>query len=100
MRQQIHSFLKAQKQLMKAFGCPADYFVKPMPESGWRVSGDDEVNFLTYEQENRMMNAVIVRQNGRAMVYRARGYVCVVAIDCVKIAFIFNESREMGKWEG
>jgi hypothetical protein len=97
MRQQINTFLKAQKQLMKSFGCPADYFIKPMPESGWHITGDDEVNFLTYEQDNRMNSAVIVRQGGRAMVYRARGYVCVVAIDCVKIAFIFDGSREMGK---
>jgi hypothetical protein len=95
MRHQINTLLKTQKQLMKYFNCPNEYFIKPLADTPWEIVGSEDMKILTYEHNNTTYNAVIVRNNGKYMIYRSRGYVCVVAIDCVKIAFIFDESREM-----
>jgi hypothetical protein len=95
MRHHLNTLIKARKQLMKAFGCPDEYLIKPLPDSPWRISGDDDMRILSYEHNSNMENAVIVRQNGEAMIFRTKGYVCVVAIDCVKIAFLFDENQEL-----
>jgi hypothetical protein len=80
---------------MKAFGCPGDFFIRPLLGCAWEINGHEDIKILSYVHNNATHEAVIVRLNGEAMVYRARGYVCVVAIDCVKIAFIFEENREL-----
>ena len=44
---------------------------------------------------NKRINAVIVKRNGVPMVYQKKEYTMVVAIDCVKIAFVFRNSRRV-----
>ena len=95
MRNAINAFVRAQRQLMNAFGCGGEYFIKPLVDSPWQITGEKDMPILSYERNETMHNAVIVWQDGNPSVYRAKGYVMVVAIDCVKIAFIFNAGREM-----
>jgi hypothetical protein len=80
---------------MKAFRCPGDYFIKPLVESPWNIIGDEDMPILSYEHNGTACNAIIVRQNGLPMVYRNKGYALVVAVECVKIAFILDESLEI-----
>ena len=41
------------------------------------------------------MDAVIVKKNGIPMVYQKKEYTMVVAIDCVKIAFVFQNNQRV-----
>ena len=95
MRDIVQNFIKAQNQLIKAFDCPGDYFIKPMLGCPWRITGDEDIPILSYEQNNLIQNAVIVRHSGDPMIYRFKGYTMIVAIDCVKIAFVFETYKEL-----
>jgi hypothetical protein len=100
MRGAVQSLIKAQSKLMKAFGCPNEYLVKPMVDCPWHITGTGDMPVLSYVHKEQKHNAVIVRQNGRPMVYRSGGFALVVAIDCVKIAFFFEIKREVTQWDG
>lgn len=96
MQNVVNAYTRAYEDLLGKFNCPYPYFVKNMENRAWRVSGDDEMFFLSYEQEDgKPQTAVVVRQDGKPLVYRAGGYALVIAIDCVKIAFLLDEKREI-----
>lgn len=89
--QAVSAYIGAYEKLFSDFKCPGRYFVKPVTDCAWRVSGDEDMHILSYAAQN----AVVVRQDGQPLVYRASGYAMVIAIDCVKIAFLLDESREL-----
>jgi hypothetical protein len=90
----VNAFLNAKIQFLAGFNCPGDYFINPLTESPWRINESKEMPVLSYENKNHTHHAVIVQQNNQPLIYRAGGYALVVAIDCVKVAFLLDERRE------
>lgn len=95
MRDKINMFITAETALRKAFGCPGDYYLKPSLDCSWRVLANDDLYFLTRINNGASSNAVVVKQGDKPMVYRAEGFTLVVAIDCVKIAFLLDNQLEL-----
>ncbi len=87
-----------QKKVKNYFGCSDDYFIKLMLEMDWALRTQEDFTFLTYVDRNgKKSDAVVVKRGGEPMVFRAKDYTMVVAIDCVKIGFVFRNGKEMGK---
>ena len=50
--------------------------------------------FLCYwTDEGKKIDAVVVKKSGTPMIYKTKDYTMVVAIDCVKIGFIFRNGK-------
>lgn len=92
----VNDFMKAKKALLWHFNCRDDYYVKTLPDARWRTKEEDEMFFLSYLDDKKNTNhAVIVKKDGKPLIYIAAEFTLVVAIDCVKIAFIFNNKNKM-----
>ena len=79
---------------MKHFKCDDDFFIKPLESLKWAVKEEDDFSFLIYwTSEDKRNTAVIVKKNGSSMIYKADTYTMVIAIDCVKTAFIFSNEN-------
>ncbi len=92
----VQQFIQTQKQVLDFFQCEGDFFIKPLMEYEWTVCSTEDFYFLSYwTKPNKKINAVIVKRNGVPMVYQKREYTMVVAIDCVKIAFVFRNNRRV-----
>lgn len=93
----VLEFEESRKRVAKYFGCDEDFFLKPLLQLKWAIKNEEDFHFLSYWSENgKKTDAVIVRKNGIPMVYHVEDYTMVVAIDCVKIGFIFaNEKKNM-----
>lgn len=92
----VSKYDNAKKELMAYFGCKDDFFVKRIEADKWTVKGEDGFFILTYwSKDNIKTDAVVVKKDGEPMVYKAKGYTMVVAIDCVKIGFIFENNKEL-----
>ena len=90
----VVDFEQARKRLNSYFGCDSDFFVKPLLEYEWAVRQDEDFAFLSYwTEEGKKVDAVIVKKGGEPMIYRTKEYTMVVAIDCVKIGFIFRNGK-------
>lgn len=91
----VAAFLTSQKNVMKHFGCDENFFVKPMLGIEWLIRTVDDFRFLTYWLAgDQKMDAVIVSRGGKPMIFKTASYTMVIAIDCVKMAFIFHNKLE------
>ena len=87
----VRAFEESKQRVVDYFGCEGDFFLKLMPELEWALRTDDDFTFLSYwTKEGSRADAVVVRKSGTPMVYEREEYTMVVAIDCVKIGFIFQ----------
>ena len=90
----LKNYISSKKELMEHFKCEDDFFIKPLENLKWAVKSEDDFNFLIYWNETgKKHTAVIVKKNGNAMIYKASKYTMVIAIDCVKTAFIFSNNN-------
>lgn len=90
----LKNYVSSKKQLMEHFKCEDDYFIKPLESLKWAVKNEDDFSFLIYwTKDEKRHSAVIVKKNGEAMIYKSKEYAMVVAIDCVKTAFVFSNSN-------
>ena len=94
MRKAVNSYMQSYRNLLSAFGCKSRYYIRPALECAWGVS-EAEIPILTVEADGTEQKCVIVRQDGEPLVYRANGYALVIAIDCVKTAFLLDIKKEM-----
>lgn len=91
----VQCLMDAQKTVLNTFQCEGDFFVKPLLDFEWMVREVEDFYFLTYwTAEDKKVEAVVVKKNSEPMVYQAETYTMVVAIDCVKIGFIFGNERK------
>jgi len=95
MRKAVHEYVTARRKMFQYFGCPDEYPVRPMMADKWAVSEDDGSYFLTVASGKERNQYFIVRQKtDEPLVFRKADCTMVIAIDCVKTAFILlNESE-------
>ncbi len=90
----LKNYIASKKELMEHFKCDDDFFIKPLESLKWAVKEEDDFSFLIYwTSEDKRNTAVIVKKNGNSMIYKADTYTMVIAIDCVKTAFIFSNEN-------
>ncbi len=91
----VHNFISSQKNLMQYFGCDGDFYIKPLINFNWAVKNDDDFSILSYWDNNdKRIDAVVVKKGGQPMVYKKDDFTMVIGIDCVKLAFIFKTELE------
>ncbi len=94
----VQELIQSKETLATAFGCDNDFFFKPMTECEWFVRKDEDFHFLSYWlTPEKKVEAVVVKKSGEPMIYEKNGYTMVVAIDCVKIGFIFVNDKKLGE---
>lgn len=90
----LKNYISSKKMLMKQFSCDDDFFIKPLENLKWAVKSEDDFSFLMYwTDDDKRHSAVIVKKNGSPMVYKTDMYTMVIAIDCIKTAFVFSNNN-------
>jgi len=91
----VEEYIEVKEDIKKYFGCPNDYFIKPLVNHDWSVYGDEGIFFLTYwDDDEKKTTAMVVKKDNKPLIYKAKDYTMVIALDCVKIAFILKNVRE------
>ena len=90
----VADFVQTRKRINDYFGCEGDFFIHPLLDFEWSVREDEDFTFLCYwTTEGKKIDAVVVKKSGTPMIYKTKDYTMVVAIDCVKIGFIFRNGK-------
>ena len=90
----VADFVQTRKRINDYFGCEGDFFIYPLLDFEWAVREDEDFTFLCYwTTEGKKIVAVVVKKSGTPMIYKTKDYTMVVAIDCVKIGFIFRNGK-------
>ena len=94
-KEPILEFEQARKKIMNNFGCDGDFFIKPLLDLEWAVRQEEDFSFLSYwTEDGKKIDAVVVKKDGTPMIYAKKEYTMVVAIDCVKIGFVFRNGKK------
>ena len=87
----IQNYIAAKENIMNFFNCKDDFFIKIMENHEWAVIDNDDFCMLSYwNTTGKRTDAVVIKKSGVPMVLKTEDYTMVVAIDCVKIAFVFK----------
>ncbi|MDR2898762.1 MAG: hypothetical protein LBU94_00425 [Clostridiales bacterium] len=91
MSSPVNDYANSKKGLFKFFKCPDDYFVRCLENARWEITENEGIYFLSYSNNGTdKVTAVVIKKNDEPLTYTAQEYTMVIAIDCVKIAFIFS----------
>ncbi len=90
----INEFIDAKERLLNFFGCSDNYFLKPLLKSRWTVVEENGYHFLNFVESNDSNSAIIVKREGTPLIYDMGEYTLIIAIDCVKIGFMFRNSNK------
>ena len=95
----VHDFILSKLDFFRHFKCSDDYFVQIKLGYNWEIIEEDGIYFLSYwENINNKTSAVVVTKNNAAQIFAAEDYTMVIAIDCVRIAFVFNNILKSGNF--
>lgn len=96
----IQEYVAKRKSVMEHFKCEGDYYIKPLLEMQWKVSNEEDFYLLSYWSDNfPKTNSVILQKAGKPMIYEDRTHTMVVGIDCVKIAFLFENGKRLDSFK-
>ncbi len=92
----LTNFVSARKKLLDVFKCKDDFPIKVFLEHRWNITDQEGVIFVNYYIDNVERNsAVVVKKSGSPLIYKYASYTMVIAIDCIKFAYIFkNELKD------
>ncbi len=90
MNNHVLNFKKANDDLFLKFGIENKYFVSVLDDSNWSIINDDELYFVRFEEAGETKTNLVVKKSERPLIIEKDGYTMIIAIDCIKIAFIFR----------
>ena len=95
MRREIRAYTDSKKKLLKLFGCDADLPIRVLVDAAWHVEQYDDVSFLHYEPQGggEKLVSVIVNKDGEPWITLMNELTMIVAIDCIKFAFILKNKH-------
>ena len=96
MSDHVTNYISAAEKLAAAFKCGAEFPFRLCLGEKWRLNEADGSFFLSLENGGGKADVfVAVKANGKPLRYRYGRYIMVVAIDCVKTAFILDDKNEI-----
>lgn len=95
MKNIIDNFIDAKKQLNEYFNCNEDFFIKPLTNNRWSIKNADGIFFLSYWDNNKQKDCVLVKKNNKPMIFKTNEHTMVIGIECIKLAFILKNNNEI-----
>ena len=93
-KEPIQYYIQTLKRVNDYFRCDGDFFLNPLLDLEWAIRKEEEFSFLCYwTKEGKKVEAIVVKKGGDPIICETKEYTLVVAIDCVKIGFIFRNSK-------
>ncbi len=83
-------YKKTQNDIFKNFNVEPKYFLSVLDECSWEIIMQDDINLIKYDNGTEQKTNLIVQKSEKPFIVEKGGYTMVVAIDCVKVAFVFK----------
>ena len=95
MNKMLLQYAESKRKLLRYFDCPENYSIRICADCHWRLLETEGATFLEYRRADRApTKAVVVNKDGAPLVYRTKDLAMIIAIDCIKIAFIMDTVKE------
>lgn len=91
MNSAIENLRTVTDYIFSEFRVSKDYFISVKDEYNWEIISDDNINLIKWYEDNEVKTNLIVSNNSGPLIISKDGYTMIIAIDCVKIAYIFKD---------
>lgn len=92
----IYNFIEDSEKIKKYFNFEGDFFIKPLLDCKWKVVTNNDISILTYiKNDGKKIDCVVVQKNNKPIIFENVKFTMILAIDCVKISFIFDSDNKL-----
>lgn len=85
----VKNFITLKKDLKSYFNCEEEYFYKIITDYEWHIKENENIYILNYWKNSEPINeCVLVKKEGKPLIYQGKDYTLLIGIECIKIAFI------------
>ncbi len=95
MQKKIEQFCNLNKKIHDELNIADGIYLSAKLDKKWRIIDFSELKMVEFENNNTFEKCVIVNNDKEPLIIRKEKYTIVVAIDCVKVAFIFDNKKEI-----
>lgn len=95
MRNILNKFYNTQNKIFESFDIKNEYLLRIDLYSKWTIEEIEGTFFLKYWDDKNEQTNVIVKQDNVPLISDKNGYTMIVAIDCIKISIVFNNSNKI-----
>ncbi len=95
MQKKINQFYKINKEIHEELNLAEGIYLSAKLTSRWKVDDLNGLNMVEFEFNNTFDKFVVVNGDNGPIIIRKKEHTIVVAIDCVKVAFIFDNKLEI-----
>ena len=95
MKDIIKNFINSKNALNKYFDCNEDFFINPLLDNKWTLKEDNGIYFLKCFKDDIPKDYIVVKKNNAPMIFEKDDYSMIIAIDCIKLAFLVKNSNKM-----
>ena len=96
MNKLLQTYMDYKAKVFRYFDCEEDYYIRICTDYKWQLLPGEGVTFFAYWLPGHApTQAVVVSKSGVPIVYRTKDLTMIIAIDCIKMAFIMNNTDEL-----
>lgn len=87
----VSQFIDVQKSIIEAFDLDRTYHIKNLTDKKWSLRDFEDGKILRYWlSDDKHEDCVVVKERGDSIIREYEGYSIIIALDCVRTAFLFR----------
>ncbi len=95
MQKKIEQFCNLNKEIHEELNIGEHVYLSSKLNIEWKVLDLGDLKMIEFGKNNIFEKCVIVNNEKEPLIIKKEKYTIIVAIDCVKIAFIFDNNMEI-----
>ncbi len=95
MNEIIKTYIQSSQDILKGFDIDEEYFIKPILDCEWSIREVEGLMFFKYIKDGKEFEQVVVRKSGENLLNEQDNFTSIIAIDCVKIAFLVSNDKKI-----
>ncbi len=95
MKDKIYEFCNLKNKIYEGLKIDTDLYPVIKTDVNWRIENMEEISILEITSNNKTDKFVITKDKNTPIIKNVEDYTIVVAIDCIKVAFILNNKLEL-----
>ncbi len=92
MDAKVNNFKFTHNEIFREFEVENKYFLSILDESPWELIFQDDITLVKYTKDNEEKTSLVTQKGDKPFIVEKDGYTMIIAIDCIKIAFVFNNN--------
>lgn len=92
MQNIIKDFTENTNKIFDLFNVSGNYFLKVLEDTSFQIISENDMFLVKYNENDNEITNLILTNKGKPLIFDKDGYTMIIAIDCVKVALVFDNN--------